>query len=1009
MLIKKNGNLHFIIILMLHFAFSIYGAQNYPETILVPVTYYDFHSDRSNPEFEARHEGGLRLGMVNEELGANGKPQLGSKPYLNYYMSKWFVPWKSGDYTIPDYLPGAEYKQGFYQNDTMHYYDSVLQKDTVKNVAGWEKEFRQPVIYNGNKDVDYDTAFKNVVIRDSLPFRHIGNGMYEYRNDKFFPLDKKGFGNEWNHEAGKNDKNLDVDHNFSFTMELNWSFVKKAGLTFDFNGDDDVFVFLNKKLQIDLGGIHEAQQKSFAVDNITGMANGKTYDLDVFYAERHSAESHIRITTNIIFSPSNLRLYGKRGIPDTEDNKTLGDSVVIVSGSTFAIYGNIFDSLSVWKPEYNKYITWEASNLNGNPALSSTSGDSTVFTGSIPNTSVVVVAHFVNPETGSESERSITVYVRPPYPPKPFVIKFYNSDKDPATLVPITSFSALTGYTTTIYAHVFDSNDVWVPKYDSLVKWSISLNPDGVEISPLEGKFTRVTPSTNGTRKLLAELTDPDNVYRPKSTAEIPFTVVEGPVPSSFEIRFYDTDGDPVSLTPITSVTALSGQSKTIYAHLFDSAGTWLSNYDEKIEWSIIDNGTGSTLLPAAGSHTVVTFVNKGTLTLSAEFQDPYVAARPRTKGKLPVNVSDGPLPSPYRIKFYKEPGDPATLSSISAISGNAGEELTVYAHLFDSANVWLADYDKLIKWSLSGDSGHVSVSNNEGEKVTLSSDRRGYFYLNARFKDPENSKRPETGSELPVTINAGLEDHIQIVTDTATMTLDTNRLIFGSKVNGIQLFGIVRDKFGNFIRYTSLNAQWVSTRSDLVSVSNFSGSTTTLLKNVTYSEDQIQIILNEGSLKPDTVKIEFNGNRSAIATPVPFIPGRSDIKQILPPSVLDFYDNIIRNLPTTKVVLVGISTEGVLIPLNPSDTLLQDLSKVSFGKVRIYDGVGNLVRTGLPLLRARNSRSYAVVWDGTNTFNRIVGIGAYLVDIRGREKRKDGRFSDFTMRVKVGVKSTDQ
>jgi fibro-slime domain-containing protein len=1008
MRLNKNV-LSFFCALQLSFSVSAFGAQNYPETIWVPVTFYDFHSDRSNPEFEARHEGGLRLGMVNENLGPDGKPQLGSTPYLNYYMSKWFLPWKSGDFTIPDYYPKVGLEQGFYQNDTIQYYDSVLQKDTVKNVAGWEKEFRQRVVYKGTADVDYDTAFKNVVVRDSRPFRHIGNGVYEYRNDKFFPLDNKGFGIEWNHEAGKNDKNLDVAHNYSFTMELHWSFVKKSGLTFDFNGDDDVFVFLNRKLQIDLGGIHEAQQKSFAVDNITGLANGKTYDLDVFYAERHSAESHIRITTNIIFSPSNLRLYGKRGMPDTDNNKPLSNSDTVTAGNSFVIYGNIFDSLGVWKPEYNKYITWKTSDLNGNPGLSTTSGDSTVFTGKVPNTSVTVTALFVNPETGTESERSLTLYIKHPNPPKPFVIKFYNSDKDPSTIFPITSFSAQTGYTSTIYAHVFDSNDVWLQKYDSLLVWSVSLNPDGVVLTPVKGGLTRVTPSTTGTRKLLAEFTDPDDPYRPKSSAELPFTVTDGPVPVQFELRFYDSEGDPKNLTPITSVAALTGQSKKIYAHLFDSSGNWLSKYDDKIEWSIVDNGTSSTIAPTTGNSTVVSFANRGSLTLHAEFQDPDVAARPKTKAQLPITVTAGPLPLPYKIRFYNAAGDPKTLTPISSISGNAGEKVTVYAHLFDSVDVWLKDYDKLIKWSIDPSNGDITLSATEGEVVTFSSNKIGSFQLKTRFKDPDNSNRPESGSELPVIINAGLEDHIQIVTDTVTLTLDTNSLLFGSKVNSIQLYGVVRDKFGNFIRFTSLNAQWVSTRTDLVAISNLSGPTTTVIKNVSYTEEIIQIILSEGSLKPDTVKIEFNGNRSAIVTPVPFVPGQTDIRNVLPPSVVEFYDNIIKNLPTTKVVLVGITTVGVLIPLNPSDSLKADLSKVSYGKVRIYDAVGNLIRTDLPLLRAKNSKSYAVAWDGTNHLNRIVGTGAYLVDMRAREKRRDGRFADFNMRVKVGIRSNNR
>ncbi|HEX2960132.1 MAG TPA: fibro-slime domain-containing protein [Chitinispirillaceae bacterium] len=715
-------------------------------------------------------------------------------------------------------------------------------------------------------------------------------------------MDNKGFGNEWNHEAGKNDKNLDVDHNYSFTMELHWSFIKKAGLTFDFNGDDDVFVFLNKKLQIDLGGIHKPERKSFSVDNISGLSNGKMYDLDVFYAERHSAESHIRITTNMIYSPSNLKLYGKRGAPDENNNKPLGNSDTVDLGKTFVIYGNIFDSLGVWKPEYNKYITWEATGLGGNPALSAASGDSTAFSGTMANTSVTITAKFTNPDNGKESERSITLFVKPPVPPPAFTIKFYDSNKDPSTLTPITSFTIKTGDTAAIYAHVFDTGNVWLPRYDSLVTWSISVNPDGVMISPPKGSLTRITSSTTGDRKLLAELADPDSSLRPKSSAELPFTVTDGPIP--------------------------------------------------------------------------------------------------------PPPPPPPPL-LPYQIRFYNADGDPKGLTPITSVSGNAGEQMIVYAHLFDSANVWLSEYDKLIQWTINPNDPEFSLTPMTGSKVTVSSGKIGSFYINARFKDPDSLKRPESGAELPVTINAGVEDHVQIVTDTVTMTLDTAMLEFSSKVNGIQLFGVVRDKFGNFIRYTNVTAQWISSRSDIASVSNMSGPTTTVTKVVSYSEELIQISLREGNLKPDTVTIQFNGNRSVIATPVPFVPGKMLITQTLPPSVVEFYSNIINNLPNKSVVLVGISTEGVLIPLNPADTGKTDLSKVSYGKVRIYDGVGNLVRADCPLLRAKNSKSYAIAWDGTNSSGRVVGTGAYLVDVRSRERHRDGRITDFVMRVKVGISSS--
>lgn len=137
----------------------------------------------------------------------------------------------------------------------------------------------------------------NMAFSYSLPLGPLpGNDSVYYFDSKeidggrFFPADGQGFDEQTQ------------GHNYHFTTEAHVRFTYKTGDKFTFSGDDDMWIFVNGKLALDLGGLHNPLTATIDFDaqaSALGITPGMVYNMDIFHAERHTSNSNYRIETSI--------------------------------------------------------------------------------------------------------------------------------------------------------------------------------------------------------------------------------------------------------------------------------------------------------------------------------------------------------------------------------------------------------------------------------------------------------------------------------------------------------------------------------------------------------------------------------------------------------------------------------------------------------------------------------------------------------------------------------------
>lgn len=191
--------------------------------------------------------------------------------------------------------------------------DNVTQKTYNLPIYGIADDTFNKIILkrdsaNGYYYMEAYNTDRGAVVYDEAN-KSIYNGTSGTANKFFYPLSKKGydayFGDTTDMQINSTSSGFypeTPNGNFTLRGEAQFVYNSADNLFFTFTGDDDVYLFINGHLVLDLGGAHWSVEKRVDLNDVAekcGLVDGKIATFTFFYMERFSDCSNFAIETNL--------------------------------------------------------------------------------------------------------------------------------------------------------------------------------------------------------------------------------------------------------------------------------------------------------------------------------------------------------------------------------------------------------------------------------------------------------------------------------------------------------------------------------------------------------------------------------------------------------------------------------------------------------------------------------------------------------------------------------------